>query len=82
MAKQSKTLGQIRAEKEANKDPKRAHIRAQLLRNHAFLRADYRTLKSDELESEKVFSELFPKAGKAKQETINFMLKAIYEFQN
>ena len=79
----AKTKGQKRAEAEKKKDPKRAHIRAQLLRNHAFLRADYRKLKEDELESAEVFAELFPRANKkTEQATINFMLKAIYAFQN
>jgi hypothetical protein len=81
MAK-TKTKGMKRAAAEKKKDPKRAHIRAQLLRNHSFLRIDYRELKSDELEDKNVFFELFPKVGLSNMDTIKFTLKAIYEFQN
>lgn len=76
-----KTNGQKAADAELKKDPKRAHIRAQLLRNHSFLRVPYRKLKADELESEKVFLKLFPNVKIVESSQVNFMLKAIYEFQ-
>lgn len=76
-----KTDGQKAADAELKKDPKRAHIRAQLLRTHSFLIVPFRKLKADELESEKVFYKLFPNIKSAKNSQINFMLKAIYEFQ-
>lgn len=76
------TLGEKAAEAELKKDPKRAHIRAALLRVHPFLRLEHRKLEKKELKSVKVFGELFPKAIKPNnKETVIFILAAIYEFQ-
>jgi hypothetical protein len=77
MAKIEKTKGQKAAEAESKKDPKRAHVRAALKRLHPFLNEEFRTLKEDELDSEKVFAELFKGAKKIEL----YKLKAIYEFQ-
>lgn len=67
--------------KNKRRDPKRQAVRDQLLRNHPFLRVQYRELFKKDLGSPKVFKELFPKVKNATEAQINFMLKAVYEFQ-
>ncbi len=78
MAKK-KTEGQKAAEAESKKDPKRAHVRAQLRASFPFLRNEYRPLKKSELNSEKVFAELFPNDEYSLFKL--YRLKAIYEYQ-
>ncbi len=75
MAKK-KTEGQKAAEAESKKDPKRAQIRAQLRASFPFLRKEYRPLKKSELNSKKVFAELFPD-----EKFDPYKLGAIYEYQ-
>lgn len=53
------------------------HIKDQLIRVHPFLRTEYRELKKAELNSKKVFAELFGEGIKFE----SYKLGAVYEFQ-
>lgn len=60
------------------KDLGRQHVKDALIRVHPFLRGEYRELKSDELNSKKVFLELFGEDAEFEP----YKLNAVYAFQN
>lgn len=80
MTKQVKTTGQKAAAAELKKKQERAHIRASLRSSFPFLIKAYRVLKKDELDSPKVFTELFPNEKFEAHKL--YRLKAIYEYQD
>jgi len=58
------------------RDIKRSHVRSHLLGFHPFLKKEFRPIKASELQSKKVYEEIFPG-----EEFTAWKLKAIYEFQ-